>query len=30
MSSFGSEGAGKKRRRLGDILIDAGVITEEQ
>ncbi len=30
MSSFGSEGIGKKRRRLGDILVDAGVITEEQ
>ncbi len=30
MSSFEKEGIGKRRRRLGDILIDAGVITEEQ
>ena len=30
MDPSGREGFGKKRRRLGDILVDAGVITEEQ
>ena len=30
MDPIGKEGFGKKRRRLGDILVDAGVITEEQ
>lgn len=30
MDPLGKEGFGRKRRRLGDILVDAGVITEEQ
>ena len=30
MSSTGSEGFGRKKKRLGDMLIEAGVITEEQ
>jgi len=30
MSPIGTEGIGKKRKRLGDILVAAGVITEEQ
>ncbi len=30
MDPIGREGFGRKRRRLGDILVDAGVITEEQ
>ena len=30
MGPNGTEGFGKRRRRLGDILVEAGVITEEQ
>lgn len=30
MSSTGSEGFGRKKKRLGDMLVEAGVITEEQ
>lgn len=30
MSSMGSEGFGRKKKRLGDILIAAGVVTEEK
>ncbi len=30
MDPIGREGFGRKRRRLGDILVEAGVITEEQ
>lgn len=30
MDPIGKEGFGRRRRRLGDILVDAGVITEEQ
>jgi len=30
MSSTGSEGFGRKKKRLGDMLVEAGVISEEQ